>query len=127
MSTLAIVLIVIGAVLLVLVLAGYAASRRRIDSPDYGEHVAAADHALEQARAADRGWDRGVLEAAARRALEQQRPGVAYRDIQLILVDDRPGVTDDRAHLLAVSDGGSVKVILTREPSGDWVCEGVVE
>jgi type II secretory pathway pseudopilin PulG len=125
MSTLAIVLIVIGVLLLVLMLGGFVASRRRVESPDYAAHVAAADQALEQARAEDRGWDRELLEAAARAALEEQRPGVAFRDLHLVLVDDRPGVEEDRAHVVAVSDGAEARVVLARGADGAWACERI--
>lgn len=124
MSTLAIVLIAVGAVLLVLIVGGAIASRRRTDG-DYAEHVTAADHALEEARAADRGWERSVLEQTARAALERERPGWAYQELHLVLVDDRPGVVDDRAHLVAVGDGSEARLILTREAGGEWIVEGI--
>jgi hypothetical protein len=87
--------------------------------------VAAADQALEQARAEDRGWDRELLEAAARAALEEQRPGVAFRELHLVLVDDRPGVEEDRAHVVAVSDGAEARVVLARGADGAWACERI--
>ncbi|MEX2194700.1 MAG: hypothetical protein WD844_05390 [Thermoleophilaceae bacterium] len=124
MSTLAIVLIVIGVVLALLLLGGAIAARRRTGG-DYAEHVAQADHALEAARAADRGWDRDVLERTARAALDQARPGWGYDELHLVLVDDRPGVVDDRAHLVAMGDGSEARLVLTREAGGEWVVEGV--
>lgn len=123
MSTLAIILIVIGVVLVLLFVAGALVARRRTEG-DYAEHVAQADHALEAARAADRGWDRAVLESTARAALERERPGWAY-ELHLVLVDDRPGVVDDRAHLVAVGDGAEARLVLTREAGGDWMVETV--
>lgn len=125
MSTLAIVLIVIGALLLLLFVGGFAYSRRRLRQPDFERHVRTADQALEQARANDRGWDRELLEAAARRSLEQDRPDFAVRDMHLVLVDDRPGVEEDRAHMLAVGDRGEARVVLTRDAAGDWVLERI--
>lgn len=124
MSTLAIVLIAVGVLLLLLLVAGSIVARRRTGG-DYAEHVAQADQALEAARAADRGWDRELLERTARAALERERPGWAYDELHLVLVDDRPGVVDDRAHLVAVGDGSEARLVLTREAGGDWVVEAV--
>ena len=118
-----VVLIVIGAVLLLLFAGGFVASRRR--TTDWSRHVADADHALEAARAADKGWDRDLLDRAARQALESERPGWAYRDLHLVLVDDRPGVAEDRAHFVAAGGDGEARVVLAREASGDWRVESV--
>ncbi len=126
MSTLAVILIVLGAVILLALILGFlgARARDRRQAPSYMEHVAAADHALEQARAADRGWHREAMEEAARVALSESRPGWKYRDLHLVLVDDRPGVAEDRAHFVAVADDGEARVILARQ--GDrWVAERV--
>ena len=124
MSTLAVILLVIGGVIVLLLIGGYLASRRRVRAagPEYARRVAAADRELEAARAADRGWDRDRLESAARRALEAQRPGFEPQRLDLVLVDDRPGVAEDRAHLLAVGPDGEVTVVLCRR-GDDWVLE----
>jgi hypothetical protein len=125
-STLAIILIVLGVVILIAFILGLlgARARDRRQAPSYEEHVAAADQALEEARAADRGWHREAMEQVARDALEQSRPGWEYRDLHLILVDDRPGVGEDRAHFVAVAPDGEARVILSREADG-WVAERV--
>jgi hypothetical protein len=125
-STLAIILIVLGVVILIAFILGLlgARARDRRQAPSYEEHVAAADQALEEARAADRGWHREAMEQVARGALEQSRPGWEYRDLHLILVDDRPGVGEDRAHFVAVAPDGEARVILSREADG-WVAERV--
>jgi hypothetical protein len=125
MSALAIVLIVIGVLILLLLLGGAAVARRRADGVDYAQHVAAADQALEAARAADRGWDRAMLEQTARDALSAQRPGWSYSELHLVLVDDRPGVVDDRAHLVALGSDGEARLVLTRGAGGDWVVEQI--
>ena len=124
MSALAIVLIVLAVILLALFVGGLLESRRRsaAGAADYARRVAAADQALEQARAADKGWDRAVLEDTARRALTSERPDWRYGALHLVLVDDRPGVTEDRAHFAAVGEDGDVRVVLVREPSG-WALE----
>ena len=125
MSTVAVILIVVAAVLLLLFAGGLVVARRRIQHEDIGPKIAEADRALEQARAADRGWDRAVLEQACHAALRSERPDLRYEAIQLVLVDDRPGVTDDRAHLVASGPGGSARVVLGRREGGDWIVEQV--
>ena len=118
-----IILIVIGAVLLLLFVGGYVASRRR--NTDWSEHVARADQHLEAARAADKGWEKGLLDLAARQALESQRPGWVYRDLHLVLVDDKPGVEEDKAHFVAVGGEGEARVVLARDASGEWRVDSV--
>jgi hypothetical protein len=125
MSTLAIVLIIVAVVMVAVFAGGLVVASRRSRSPDYGRHVAAADQALEQARAADRGWDRPTLEAAARDALAQHRPDFGYDRLHLILVDDRPGIEEDRAHFAAVGADGEARVVLVRSPDG-WLAEEVL-
>ena len=122
MDTIVIVLIVIAVVLTLLFLGGYVASRRRVT--DWSKHVAEADHALEAARAVDKGWDRELLDRAARDALQEKKPGWEFRDLHLVLVDDKPGVEEDRAHFVAAGDG-EARVVLTRDASGDWRVESV--
>jgi hypothetical protein len=124
-SVLAIVLIAAAVLLLLLFLGGLLYSRRRFSDPDLEPNIADADQALEQARANDRGWDRPLLEAAARRALEQDRPEFEIGRLHLVLVDDRPGVEEDRAHMLAVGDRGEARVVLTRDPAGEWILERI--
>jgi hypothetical protein len=123
-STLATVLIVVGGVLLLLFLGGlaYSVRRERRTRARDARDIAAADRALEAARAADRGWDREALERAAHAAIAAERPGFAYDSLDLVLVDDRPGVTEDRAHLVASSSDGAIRVILSRDERG-WTLE----
>jgi hypothetical protein len=125
-STLAIILIVVGAVIVIAFILGLlgARARDRRQAPSYEAHVAAADQALEEARATDKGWHREAMEEVARGALEESRPGWRYQDLHLILVDDRPGVGEDRAHFVAVADDGEARVILSRKGDG-WVAERV--
>ena len=127
MSTLAIVLIVLGALIALFLVLGFlgARVRDRRQAGTWAQHVAEADAALEQARAADRGWDRGLMEAAAQRAIEESRPGWGYGGLHLVLVDDRPGTEEDRAHFVAMGDAGDeTRVVLARE--GDrWAAERV--
>jgi Flp pilus assembly protein TadB len=126
-STLGIILIVLAALVAIALVLGVLGIRARNRSQEgsYAEHVAQADSALEQARALDRGWQRELMEATARGALERERPGWAYSDLHLVLVDDKPGVQEDRAHFVAVGERGEeARVVLGRQ-DGDWVAESV--
>lgn len=126
MSTLAIILIVIAAVFLLLLAGGFAgaARRRQHHAQHYERNLAEADRALEHARAADKGWDRPALEGAAREALASEKPDWAYSELVLVLVDDRPGISEDRAHFVASGDDGESRVVLARRESG-WMVERV--
>jgi hypothetical protein len=126
LSTVGIVLIVLAVVLVLFFIGGLlgAQARARRQAGTYEEHVAAADQMLEQARAADRGWDRGTMEAAARAAIAEARPGWEYADLHLVLVDDRPGVHEDRAHFVAMGADGECRVVLARQ-DGRWMAERV--
>ena len=125
-STIGIILIVLGVIVVLFAIGGAIAvvTRSRAQDATFAQHVEAADSALEQARALDRGWDRDTMEEAAKAALAESRPGWSYDDLHLVLVDDRPGVSEDRAQFMAVGSDGDARVILARE--GDrWVAERV--
>jgi hypothetical protein len=125
-STLAIILIAVGILVIVVFVGGLAAVRRRDRShaAQYQRHLAEADQALEQARAEDKGWDRAVMEAAVQRALQEQRPGFRAERLDLVLVDDRPGVTEDRAHFVAGAGEEELRIVLARGEAG-WAPESV--
>ncbi len=126
MSALAIVLVAVAATLALLFLGGlaYSLRRQRRSRSAYAHHIAEADRALELARATDRGWDRDRLERAAREAVASERPDWRYDDLSLVLVDDRPGVSEDRAHLIAASRDGDLRVVLRRRGEG-WELEEI--
>jgi type II secretory pathway pseudopilin PulG len=126
MSTLAIVVIVVAALLLALFAGGFIAGRRRqaAHAGDLRVRIAQADRALEAARAADRGWDRVVLEEAAREALERERPDYRYDELHLVLVEDRPGTDEDRAQIAATGTEGELRVVLVRR-GGVWEAEAL--
>lgn len=125
MSLLAIILIVVAVLAVVLFIGGLLYSRRRLRDPALSPRIRDADQALEQARANDRGWDRALLEEAARRTLAEERPGFGVDRLHLVLVDDRPGVEEDRAHMLAKGDDGEARVVLTRNAEGEWIRDHV--
>src|SRR4051812_4121713 len=126
MSPVAIVVIVLLVLLVVLFLGGLIGARRRADetADELDSRIAAADRALEAARAADRGWDPILLEEAARVALDRERPDFHYDKVHLVLVDDQPGTQEDPAEMAAVGEEGVVRVKVARE--GDsWVAQSV--
>jgi hypothetical protein len=127
MSTLAIVLIVIAAIVLVALILGFlgARARDRRQAGTWEEHVRAADAALAQAAASDRGWQREVMEDAARPALSESRPDWTYGHLHLVLVDDRPGIEEDRAHFVAVAEGGDEARVTVARQGDRWVAESV--
>ena len=126
MSTLGLILIIVGAVVLLLLIGGFIATRRyrQAHEAEIELHIAEADQALEQARATDKGWDRAALETAARAAILDSRPGWEVEELVLVLVDDRPGIEQDRAHFLASGAGDRARVILSRTDAG-WALERI--
>jgi hypothetical protein len=126
-DALAIAAVVLGVAVVGLFVGGYLARRRhdRRYAGTYARNLEEADSALETARAEDRGWDRQVLEQAARRALDDSRPGWEPERFEIVLVDDRPGVTEDRAHLVALTGDERVRIVLHRHEGGHWSAQVV--
>jgi|EndMetStandDraft_8_1072994.scaffolds.fasta_scaffold53730_1 hypothetical protein len=126
LSTLGLIFLIGAGVLVLFFIGGLIAVyvRSQREAPVYAEHVREADQALEVARAGDRGWDRDVMEGVVRSALSAERPDFSYAGLHLVLVEDRPGKDEDRAHFMAVGDGGEARVVLGRQ-GGDWVAESV--
>jgi hypothetical protein len=118
-----IVLAVFGAFLLLALGGALAASlRNRRRSERFGSSVDQVDRALADARATDRGWEPGVLEAAARRAFEVERPGLEIHELTLVQVVDRPGTEEDKAVFRVVAADVRVHLTLGRV-EGEWVGE----
>lgn len=126
MTVLEIILVVLAALLVLFFVGGLigARARARAGAPEYARNVGEADQALERARAADRGWDPEVMEDVARAALAREHPDVSFERLDLVLVDDRPGVNEDRAHFEASDGARRVRVVLGRDESG-WAAERV--
>ncbi|HEX2415701.1 MAG TPA: hypothetical protein VHJ37_10845 [Thermoleophilaceae bacterium] len=126
-STLGLILIILAVVFAIALILGFlgARTRDRRLAGVFDRDVAEADSALQQAAALDRGWNREAMTSTVREALSQKRPGWAYHDLHLVLVDDRPGVQEDRAQFVAVGeDGAEARVVLARD--GDvWRAESV--
>jgi hypothetical protein len=117
------ILIVLAALLVLLFIGGLIASgrRRQVLAEQLHAQIEAADAALAQARAGDRGWDRAMIDAAARGVLAERRPGADVRDLQLVQVVDRPGTDADEAVLRAVLAGGGEETVTLGRREGAWV------
>jgi type II secretory pathway pseudopilin PulG len=121
-STLGIVVLVVLAVLALLFLGGVIGSgrRRQALAGRLEAELQAADAALAQARAGDRGWDRALIDAAAREALAAERPGAEVRELQLVQVVDRPGTDADEAVIRALLADGSQATVRLGRRDGAW-------
>ena len=121
MSTIAVIVIVFVVLVVLLIVGGVIANGRRARSLEDETRSAArdADQVLAQARASDRGWERGVLEAAAREAFAARSPAEVL-ELLLVKVVDRPGMEEDQALFRVVTDAGSEEILLVRDAGGAW-------
>jgi len=119
-------LIVLGvlAVLALLAAGGAMANfrHRRDDPAAIARRVEEANRALADAHAQDRGWEPSVVEATARRAFTERRPGVELRELSLVQVVDRPGTDEDKAVFRCVTEAGESELTLGRR-GGEWTVE----
>ncbi len=114
--------IVVGVivVLAVLLFAGglYASGRRRDKLADgLLARIEAADAALADARAQDRGWERATIEAAARAAVAPDE----VRELQLVQVVDKPGTDADQAVFRVLGADGAERTVTLGRRDGAWV------
>ena len=86
-------LIIVLVVLVLLAIGGYFANRRRLarTRPAFENRLAKVNRDLAAALAEDRGWQPERLEAAARAAWAEQRPGEEPEAVTIYEVLDRPG------------------------------------
>jgi hypothetical protein len=118
---LAIVLIVLAVLVIVFLVGGYVAARRRAEARAAAllRELGEANEALARARALDRGWDRDHIDAAARAAHLGRRPEARIDGVHLVQVVDRPGVEDDEALVRVTDEAGQHEVRLDRR-GGEW-------
>jgi hypothetical protein len=121
-STFEIVLLVVLVLIIVMVTGGYIASNRRAASRERKllEQLEAADRAHAQAHAEDKGWDRALLEAAARDAVAERFPGAAVNAMHLVQVVDRPGTDADQAVFRVQTADGDEHHITLGRTGGVW-------
>lgn len=125
--TWAIVLLSLVFAALVVFAGGAAIARRRErhrGGPSFDERLGEVDRALAAAQAADRGWQRDLLDAAARDAFVAAVPGAEIRALELVQVVDRPGTDEDHAVYRVESSDRAVRLTLGRR-AGAWVGQGV--
>ena len=58
-------------------------------------------------------------------ALRERHPDHEWTGIELVLVEDRPGVAQDRAHMVAAGPESAMRVVLARREGGEWFAEQV--
>jgi hypothetical protein len=114
-------LIIVLAVFAVLILGGIYARNRQLarSRPAFERALSRVDQDLAAAAATDRGWDRGLLEAAARR-LATERLGAEPEELTLVEVIDKPGTDEDQAVFEVTRGAERQRVVLGRR-DGDWV------
>jgi hypothetical protein len=118
-------LIIVIVVLLVLVVGGMIARAmiQRRTKGEFARRLEQANHDLAEAAAADRGWDRAVLEGAARRIYAKER-GLEPSELLLVEVLDRPGTDEDLAVFHVEGEGRTDTLWLGRR-DGEWVLDKV--
>jgi hypothetical protein len=122
MSVVFVVVLVILGVLLLLALVGAAMASRRnaLGAIAFEQKLADVDSDLATAVAADRGWERGALEATARDTFAERRPDTRIAELQLVKIVDEPGTDQDLAvFLVTASDGAESRLTLGRR-EGAW-------
>jgi hypothetical protein len=118
-------LLVILIVLVVLAVGGVIARNMQLkrSRTQFEARLAQADRDLAQAAAQDRGWDRTLLESAARRIYAEQR-GAEPSALHLMEVLDRPGTDQDVAVFHTEGEGAQHRLTLGRR-DGEWVLETI--
>ena len=118
-------LVIVLVVLVVLAVGGFVARAMltRRTQAQFRAKLEQANHDLAEAAAADKGWDRPTLEAAARRLYVEQR-GAEPAELLLTEVIDRPGTDEDYAVFHAEREGRRETLTLGRH-EGDWVLQNL--
>jgi hypothetical protein len=115
------IVVIVVVVFAVLIVGGIFARNRQLarSRPAFERALAQVDRDLAAAAASDRGWDRALLEAAARRISTEQF-GHEPDDLTLVEVIDRPGTDEDQA-VFDVSAGGHRQRLVLGRRGGDWI------
>jgi type II secretory pathway pseudopilin PulG len=114
-SVLGIVVVVIVALVAVLAIGGLVISRRRAAAQEgrLRADLEEANEAQARAHAEDKGWQRDLLEQAAREAFAE-RSAADIRELHLVQVVDRPGTEDDQAVFRVSTEHGAEYLHLDR-------------
>jgi hypothetical protein len=123
-SVLAIVLIVLGVLIVVLFAGGLIANARyrRAQEAALRAEIDAANEALADAHAQDKGWDLALMQTAAQEAFAHRHPGVAPEALHLVQVVDKPGTEEDLAVFRVMTGDRQEHITLGRRDSA-WVPE----
>jgi hypothetical protein len=118
------IVVIVLVVFAVLIGGGIFARNRQLarSRPAFERALAEVDRDLAAAAASDRGWDRALLEAAARR-ISLERFGAEPDELTLVEVIDRPGTDEDQA-VFDVSAGGTRQRLVLGRRDGDWIPAG---
>ncbi len=124
METWEIIILVVVAVIVLLAVGGAMARRRQLERSRgrFDEHLAEVNRDLAAAHAEDRGWERSLLEDAARQAYASER-GSEPGELELVQVIDRPGTDDDHA-VFRCGPEARERLTLGRR-DGQWVLEAL--
>ena len=123
METWEIIVLVLVAVLILLAVGGAYARRRQLAASQgrFDANLHQVNRDLAAAHAEDRGWERTVLEGAAREAYAARHAGSDPGQLELAQVIDRPGTDEDKA-VFRCGPAGSECLTLGRR-DGQWVLE----
>jgi type II secretory pathway pseudopilin PulG len=125
---LVVVLVVLGVLLLLAALGAAMASRRNaLGAIAFEQSLAAVDRQLAAAVAADRGWERGALEATARDAFAERRPETRIAALQLVQIVDEPGTDEDLAVFAVTAADGAESTLTLGRRDGDWYAASLEE
>ena len=121
-STVDIVLLVLLVIVGALAAAGYTGATRRAKAGERAllEQLQTAERGLAQAHATDKGWDRALLEAAARDAVAARFGNTPINGMQLVQVIDRPGTDADQAVFRVETGDGQEHRITLGRTGGVW-------
>ena len=123
METWEIIVLVVVAVLILLAVGGAYARRRQLEGSQgrFDANLLQVNRDLAAAHAEDRGWERTVLEGAAREAYAAERGGSDTGELELMQVIDRPGTDEDKAVFRCGPEGRDRLTLGRRD--GQWVLE----
>jgi hypothetical protein len=124
METWEIIVLVVVLVIIVLAVGGSIARRRQLERSQgrFDANLLQVNRDLAAAHAEDRGWERSLLEDAARHAYTAER-GSDPGELDLVQVIDRPGTDDDHA-VFHCGPEARERLTLGRR-DGQWVLEAL--
>jgi hypothetical protein len=127
-SALAIILIVLAVLIVLLFAGGLVANARyrRGMEARLRREIDAANEALADAHALDKGWELATMEAAAREAFARRHPGTEIRELHLVQVVDKPGTDEDLAVFRVSTADGHVEHITLGRRDSVWLAAEAV-